>query len=288
MANEVKLRLELVDVYGKPVAQQVDLLFRNQTLDETKQMQVNGAVTNNIGGLRGGPQGSYRVSVDAPAYQKVGKFINLKASGVTALKVNLAVIPNKVVKVNFPLYANLPEDLQGILAKSDSVFSFEGKQGPALYEAFDDIRRAGLLNIAAKTRATRLTNGKTVLPYIEKIIELRGDRFFAVVPKELREETKHSAAEGIFRPVNSILHHPPEGFSHAGSYKTQDHYGNLQLTFFMNSENCVADIDIDDAAGVEHIFQVVGNAVGGPTHPYNIHEIIVAEQCLDPGYSFQV
>ena len=288
MANEVKLRLELLDVSGKPVQEQVDLLFRNQVLDETKKVQVNGAVTNNLSGLRGGPHGSYRVVVDAPAYQKVGKFINLKASGVTALKFNLPINPAKVVKVNFPPYANLPADLQDILANSDQVFSFEGKTGPALYDTFDDIRRAGLLNIAAKTRVTRLTNGKTVLPYVQKIIELRGDRFFAQVPKELREETKHSVAEGLFREVNSLLHHPPAGFSKAGSYKTNDHYGNLQLTFFMNGDDCVADIDIDDAAGLEHIFQVVGNAIGGPTHPYNIHDILIGEQFLDPGYSFQV
>jgi len=44
------------------------------------------------------------------------------------------------------------------------------------------------------------------------------------------------------------------------------------------------DMDIDDAQGFDHIFQVVGNLFGGPTHPYNIHEILFASQELDPGY----
>ena len=129
-----------------------------------------------------------------------------------------------------------------------------------------------------------------MLSYIQELRELRGDRFFATVPKELREETKNSVDEGLFDPADSSLHHPPAGFTHAGSFKTPDHYGNLQLTFFMNEAgDCVADIDIDDARGIEHVFQVLRNKLSGkPTHPYNIHEILVGYQHNDPGYSFQI
>ena len=57
----------------------------------------------------------------------------------------------------------------------------------------------------------------------------------------------------------------------------------------MNCNDCVADIDIDDAAGLEHLFQVVRNAITGrPTHPFNIHEILVFHQKIDPGYRFVV
>ena len=140
-----------------------------------------------------------------------------------------------------------------------------------------------------KTANTPLSNGRTVLSYIQKLNEIRGDRFFCVVPKELREETKNSVAEDLFDNVDGSLHHPPAGFSPAGSFKTPDHYGNLQLTFFMKGDDCVADIDIDDAGGLEHVFQVLRNKISGnPTHPYNIHEILVAHQKLDPGYTFQV
>jgi hypothetical protein len=73
------------------------------------------------------------------------------------------------------------------------------------------------------------------------------------------------------------------------SFKTRDNYGNLQLTFFSNVAEWVADIDIDDTAGLEHIFQVVRNKLSGqPTHPYNIHEILVGYQHIDPGYSFEI
>ncbi|MEJ7711277.1 MAG: hypothetical protein WKF84_15785 [Pyrinomonadaceae bacterium] len=57
----------------------------------------------------------------------------------------------------------------------------------------------------------------------------------------------------------------------------------------MKGDECVADIDIDDAAGLRHIFQVVQNALpGNSTHPYAIHDILVAYQKLDPLYTFVV
>jgi hypothetical protein len=283
------LRLELLDVYGKFLGEKVDVILRHQVLSEIVKASVNVASKVDITGLRGFPQGLYRIEVDPPSYQYVSQFINMKASGITPLSITFPIDPGKVKKVNFPIFAKLAADLQTLLQNSDKVFSFEGKTGKQLYDALDDIRRAGLLNIAVKTGNSPLSNKRTVLSYIQKLSEIRGDRFFAVVPKELREETKNSVAEGLFDPVDGSLHHPPPGFSPAGSYKTPDHYGNLQLTFFMNGDDCVADIDIDDAAGLEHVFQVLGNALSGkPTHPYNIHEILVWHQKLDPGYTFQV
>jgi len=89
--------------------------------------------------------------------------------------------------------------------------------------------------------------------------------------------------------VSPLLHHQPAGFTHAGSFKTQDHYGNLQLTFFTNGTDWVADIDIDNANGLEHVFQVLHNQLTGkPTHPYSIHDILVAYQKLDPAYELEI
>jgi len=239
--------------------------------------------------LHGFPQGLYRIEIDPPSYQYVSQFVNMKASGITTLSLTFPIDPGKVKKVKFPAFGSTVANLQRVIGISDKVLGFEGKKGKALYDDLDDIRRAGLLNIAAKTGATALTNGRTVLSYIQELREIRGDRFFASIPKELREETKNSVSEGLFHPADQSLHHPPAGFSPAGSFKTPDHYGNLQLTFFMNGDDCVADIDIDDAAGIEHVFQVLRNKLSGsPTHPYNIHEILVGYQHNDPGYSFQV
>jgi hypothetical protein len=89
----------------------------------------------------------------------------------------------------------------------------------------------------------------------------------------------------LFRPVDGSLHDPPQGFAPAGSFKTFDAFGNLQLTFFADGARCRADVDIDDAAGLLHVFQVLRNNLSGnPTHPYDIHQILIAHQHLDPGY----
>jgi hypothetical protein len=106
------------------------------------------------------------------------------------------------------------------------------------------------------------------------------------VDKALREEAKDSVHDGLFREAPAGLHHPPAGFDHAGSCKTNDHYGNLQLTFFTDGTEWRSDIDIDDAAGLEHAFQVLRNELtNGTTNPYDIHEILVGFQKLDPGYT---
>jgi len=290
MANPVILSLELLDVYGDLLKEKVDIMLRHQVLSQVVKVSNNASTKIQIKGLSGAPQGRYRIDIDPPSYQYVSQFLNMQASGTTGLSLAFPIDPSKVKKVKFPAFGSTVDDLQRLLENSEKVLGFEGKKGKALYDELDDIRRAGLLNIAAKTRSTLLTNERTVLSYVQELREIRGDRFFASVPKELREETKNSVAEGLFHPADSSLHHPPIGFTHAGSFKTPDHYGNLQLTFFMSDAgDCVADIDIDDTAGIEHVFQVLKNKLSGsPTHPYNIHEILVGYQHNDPGYSFQV
>lgn len=289
MASEVTLRLEVLDVYGKPISEKVDVMLRHRVLSQFKKKSASGTKKIDIPGLFGDPQGAYLLEVDAPAYQFVSDFINMKSSGITSLTRILPIDPSKVKSVNFPAFSNLDEDLGDLLEKSNSVFTLEGLKGKALYDALDPIRKAGMLNIAKKTMATGLGNDRSVFSYIQQLRELRGDRFFAVVSRELREETKNSIDEGIFHEADQSLHHPPDGFSHAGSFKTSDRYGNLQLTFFAKGDEWVADIDIDDAGGLEHVFQVLRNKLSGrPTHPYSIHEILVKFQQLDPGYTFTV
>ena len=112
------------------------------------------------------------------------------------------------------------------------------------------------------------------------------DRLFIRIDAALREEVKNSP---LFHQVPETLHEPVPGYAITDSYKTLDHYGNLQLTFQRKGDtggDYLADVDIDDAQGIEHIFQVLRNSVSGPTNPYDIHDILMMAQKLDPGYSF--
>jgi hypothetical protein len=293
MAQNGKLRLELVDVYGKRLQEKVDISLRNLQLTHAPVLRgMDASKIINITDLFAGSQGVYQITIDSPSYHPVSRFVNVKTGGPTELTIPLPVDISKIVSVTFPSFPNLTKELRTLLTNSPNVFGFENNTGQALYDALDDIRRAGVLNIARKTLATRLNDTQPVLSLVKEIRELRGDRFFAFVDKQLREETKHNVNSGLFHPVPEILHSLPaqfEGFTHAGSFKTDDHFGNLQLTFFMRGDEFVADIDIDDAAGLGHIFQVLKNHfTGSPTHPYNIHEILVIHQHLDPGYRFNL
>lgn len=274
------LKLTLVDVYGQRINERVDIILRHQ--DRSSVFALRGFDARKAVVFRNLPPGVYRLLVDPPSYHPAAMF--LPVDGEREKTLVFAVDPEKVISLECPAFSAV-EGALPLLDASRQVLGFDGKAGEALYNALDDIRRAGLLNILAKCRRTRTARGAAVIESLREVRELRGDRFFAVVPHELREDVKNSLAAGLFFEVNGSLHRPPDGYSLAGSYKTPDSYGNLQLTFFSSGDNWMADIDIDDAGGLEHFFQVLRNSVTGrPTHPYDIHQILIARQELDPGY----
>ena len=290
MAQKGKLILDLVDSRERRITEPVDIELQHRTLSQRKvAKQINMSRKKSIGGLHRQPKGQYRLFIEAPSYLPVHRFVNIPAGGDRTLTLPLAVNPRKIRKIVFPAFATLEAVVQQILIKSDSPLSFEGKKGSPLYSALDDSRKAGFLNIVAKSADTVLPNSRRVLDYIRRVTELRGDRFFAVVDHELREEVKNATATGLFEEADSSLHHPPDGFAHAGSFKTDDQYGNLQITFFAEEggQEWRADIDIDDAKGIGHIFQVARNFLtGGTTNPLVIHEVLLVHQSVDPGYDF--
>lgn len=293
MANNGKLQLEVVDASDKPIKEKIDVVMRHQIRSITQKATINGAAAKPvIGGLDNDPPAVYRIEVDPPSYLPVEQFINLKPSGTTELKVTCPIDPGKIKGIEFPKFNKIPDDAQKLLSNSAQVFKFEGKKGDDLYSGLDDVRRAGFLNLITKAQATPLSSQTNVLSFIQELRELRGDRFFAFVSRELREETVNSISEGLFHKVSGSLHKLPPlftGFKDDGSYKTGEGHGNLQLTFFRKGDEFVVDIDIDDAGGLEHVFQVIRNRIGRlKTNPFVIHDILLKFQKLDPGYRFIV
>ena len=284
------LLLNFFDVYGDRVKDHADIMLTHQVLSDRRVVRnIDTSKRIKIPNLNSVPQGPYRLEVDPLGYMPVSRFVNVESDDGTGIDLTFAVDPAKVTAVQFPDYTVLPEGVQSLLQASNSVLGFPNKVGAELYAALDDIRKAGFLNIVAKCAHTTLVSSKNVMEYLQKLNESRGDRFFAQVTQQLREDTKNSVASGRFFEVPELLHHPPPGFQSAKSFKTDDHYGNLQLSFFTNGTDWVADIDIDDANGLEHVFQVARNALSQrPTHPYDIHEILVSYQKIDPGYRLVV
>ena len=290
MATDGSLKLIFQDVRGNRLNERVDVILKHQVLaDQRIAKGVAGDKANLIKDLQSAPQGVYRILVDPPSYLAVSQFVNIKSGSQTDLTLTFPVDPKKIKSVTFPAYASLPVHARELLEASGSVSSFEGTSGEALYESLDSLRRAGFLNIITKAASTIFPGGRSVLDCFTELRKVLGDRLFVVVSKDLKAETENSVAEDLFRPVDSSLHTPPAGFTSAGSYKSEDRYGNLQLTFFVCGDDCIVDVDIDDAAGLAHVFQVARNELTGrPTHPYDIREILIRFQGIDPGYTFVV
>jgi len=284
MAETGRVELDIVDVSGIRLTEPVTISLRHRTFQEHRRAdKVDARHTIAIGELRREPQGFYILEVSAPSYRPVQRFVTVPASGTARETVVLPIRADRARAV-FPTYDALDDRLQGILTRSKRVRGHEGVTGRELYAALSDQAKAGLLNISKKSLATEFSDGADLLPHLE-LLDVLGDRCFVEVPRSLIEQMPQLVDGHFFHPVNGSLHQAPTGFVPAGSFKTGDAFGNLQLTFFKSGDACRADVDIDDAAGLGHVFQVARNHVtGDPTHPYNIHQILMAHQHLDPGY----
>jgi hypothetical protein len=284
MAKTGRLELELVDVHGVPIAEPVDILLRHRVLqDQRRARDVDVSRPVAITELHMEPQGLHILEVTSRSYRPVSRFVTIPASGVRRELVTLPIRADRAQAI-FPAYDELDERLRGVLARSGAVRGHHGFTGPALYAALPDEAKAGLLNISKKSLAAAFRNGADLLPHVT-LLDVLGDRCFVEVPRTLIEQMPALVDDEFFRAVNGALHEPPAGFAPAGSFKTPDAFGNLQVTLFESGSECRADVDIDDAAGLGHVFQVARNHLtGDPTHPYNIHQILIAHQHLDPGY----
>ncbi len=285
------LILNLVTTSGGRPKDSFDITLKHTVLSlSVKEEDLPASQTIRLAELDATQGGTYQLLIEPKRHRPVSCFIRIEEGRETPLNLTLAVRPDKVREVEFPKHAALLDDLKRAFAIS-AVSGFEGGAGENLYQALDNFRRAGLLNIFAKMKATRLTDGRDTFSFIQSFTEIRQDRFFAKADGELLVAVKRDAKKGLFRKASKASHDEPDGFELAASYKTDDRYGNLQLTFSVNpeTEEIVVDADIDDANGICHIFQVLSHFLTGKeTHPYDIREILLQHQKINPGYDLIV
>ena len=289
MSNEEKLSLTFLDVYGQRLEGRVDVHLEHRRLSS-----ASGVVRNKKASYRmiipNLALGVYKVSVYPTLYRPVKRFTMIAAGHVNRELITFPIDPDKVTGITAPEYAMLPDDLKRVLEESN-IESQPDLKGEALYFALDDTRKAGLLNIYHKMRMTVFQSGGDAFSFVSSFTRIRGDRFFAHVKKDFRDEVKNSLSYKLFNSAPNLDHTPPPGYLKAGSFKTPDRYGNLQLTFFCKDDDVefIVDADIDDAAGILHTFQVIEHYLTREgTHPYDIHEILLAHQKIDPGYKLVV
>jgi hypothetical protein len=259
---------------------------RARSADGTKKLRLTGLTAHE----------PYVVRAFPVRHRPVGQFV-IGPPGDKPEEIELfcPVDPRRVSDLRVPAYAELDPALRGVLERSTlerdagtPPIPGAASSGELLYGSLTWLERAGLLNLFCKMSHVPLGD-VTTWSYVRDVYRVRGDRIFVNVALEFRDRVKNAVAGGGFVEADSSLHAPPVGFTHGGSFKTRDHYGNLQLTFFGSATAPLqfkVDADIDDASGIEHAFQVLDHFfTKGVTHPFDIHEILTFHQRLNTEYA---
>jgi hypothetical protein len=282
----MSLRIRFRNVYGEPPQDRADLQILDVRTDSLVDQKINHPTAKAASCASVQAGALYKVKIFPLKHRPVSRLVRVGGSGKAALDVVLAIHPDRVGSVTFPDFDGLDDDLKTVLGRNG--VEEKPQNGRDLYEGLAPLQKAGLLNVWTKMASTPLAPDKAASKYVDSLYRVRGDRFFANVGLSFRDFVKTATAGGLFQPADGLLHTPPDGFDAAGSFKTRDGYGNLQLTFFAAASSPLrfkVDADIDDANGVEHVFQVLRNwLTDGETHPYDIHQILIEHQGLDTGY----
>jgi hypothetical protein len=299
------LVVRLTDLTGQPVRDiDIDLTRlpgEAGTGGETMNVSLAGPDTDlTITGItcRGGPGTMYRVLATAPHYRPYAFFqlIREGRNNTASDDVEFWVKPGDVTDIRAPGFDDLPPPARRILERAQMIGvkpedrDLVGLAGADLYRQLGPLRKACLLNLIAKA-SDRATTGDC-LPAIGGVLLCRQDRFFARVDARLPERLRRSP---VFKSARAPLHEPLPGFQMAeGSFKSRDAHANLQVSFMREiaTGTLAADVDIDEASGIEHGFEVIRNATFRTrTNPYLVREFLLsadpAARSLDPGYQFR-
>lgn len=299
------LVVNLSDMSGELVRGRVDIdLHRVQGASgaggENMTVRVNGPVgALTITGIacQTGPGTMYEVRASTPHHRKYAFFqlIQENRDNTASDDVEFWVKPGEVKDIQAPSLAGLPRVAQTMLSQASMIVDrredqeMKGLSGLALYQQMGALRRACFLNIVKK--ASDAATAANCLEAFGDMLITRQDRLFARVASGLPERLRQAA---MFKSAPGALHEPPPGFSKpVESFKSRDPHANLQITFMkeLATGGLAADIDIDEASGIEHGFEVIRNALfNNRTNPYLIREFMNAadleKRSLRPDYQF--
>lgn len=274
------LIVRVCDALQQPLRDRMDVKVISVRTDATVRSVsgVPGDRDVRVEGLLAGQP--YIIKVFPTRHRPVAQFAIPRPSGDSVVQMYSPLDPERVESVRFPDYDATPADLRNVLERS--VVEGIAGAGPELYRSLADTQRAALFNLFAKMNSFGFDGDRTIWTFVDRVYRIRPDRIFVDVQPALRDLVKGAVVGERFREVSGKLHTPPPAFLDAGSFKTSERYGNLQLSFFASRDAPLAfkvDADIDDAAGLGHAFQVLRNFVThGATHPYDIHQILVFRQ----------
>jgi hypothetical protein len=246
-------------------------------------LRVTGIQCSDIGTL-------YAVEIRSRRHQVDAFHIRVLPGEMEPVSRTLMVDPTKVLAIDVPPYESLDPQLQAILEASD-LEEFRDPDDPAkplqgrqLYQALPHLKLACLLNLAAKASHT---SSAAVWSMVRGLRRLEQDRVFALVDDRCFPFV--SGNRELYEEAPGLLHEPLEEFDRRQSFKTRsDRTAGLQLSFMQHkaSGQWAADIDIDEAGGFHHTFELIRNVFRGLTNPYQVRELLLLNaRELDPGYT---
>ena len=302
---EGSLKLFLTDVTSEPIRGKVNINFQPEksstggTSMHTGDLDLEGATELTVEKVQclSGLGTLYRVSIDAENYNTYSFFQMIMEDKVNKSpdkQIRLVINPGKVKDITASTFDRLPARLQAYLkAAAPIVLSAEdndisGLSGSKLYDILGPLRKAGLLNLLTKAKHGTSAG---VFRFFEDqtLLVLKQDRLFSMIDSGIENFLTTSE---LFKSAPNLLHKPLPGFERRASFKSTDHHANIQLTLMRETATgkLAADIDIDEASGIEHGFEVIRNKFKGRTSPYLVHDLLilaeVQELTLDPGYGF--
>jgi len=222
---------------------------------------------------------NYRVIAFADGYYQAG-YTPLPLTPVHPTNLDLMLLP----ETNGFNFANARWDT----IKNDLPFLANGVSDDEGANRYADLMEnkpkslAALLNITTAMSQIFLSGSDTPLSYIKQIVwddTLAQDRFFAYADKDLIDEVRAAAHNGLFAPE------PGAAIFHPGATASWKQVlfgeGDVQLTFHENQQknidgtDCVLlepDIDLFKDLGAHFLLEVIPNKItGGLTNPEAVY-----------------
>jgi hypothetical protein len=321
MPNTASVILKLQDVCGNPATDpRVTVRFH-----ETRGGQISenrlafGPAGVSFGGLPAFPHSRFMTCWVAPSRYRARRSDVFGLSAGDELRIDLRFVRKASEwKARFWRWDDLTdsfEPLKAVLRDSPDLRVHGGEKFSRLTgAAYNGVSRnrsklavAAMLNLFAKMSALTAPApaSGTWFSYVRRIIEIRRDRFLALVDPHMGDVVQAMKKEikeyADYKNADASLHY--DNMPHTEyrvwktkmfSIKSSESEGNLQLTLARarnrqtGQDVLLLDADIDEKGKLfEHLLEVFGHMLTNRnTHPFDVHEILVASvPRLELGYT---
>jgi hypothetical protein len=288
--NRADVTVNLKDVHGQTITDEVEITFYNQKVQSLNQRFTvkfkGGPVV--LPGVPAFPTGLAEVFIKPKRYRYKSIFLNVIGGEKNSIHEDLFVDPDKARPTLMDF-----DDLKSKLYGTDLLRILE-KSGikKAKWDALDKRNRATVLNLSAKMFNDQLRNGDSLISNVENIEQKMLDkdhreRIYAIVNGDLLGAFRKFPER--YKSVSGSLHKFFDDWiavNQQNSFKSRNNAGNIQFTLDTNSTGgSLADIDLDDHTGIKHAADVLKHKItGANTNPYDLHQILIYFQGIDPGY----